>query len=154
MMVERKRTTWKFDSKDYSRKRPVAWNGDENKAVYHDDLLMSDGKVDEGKCKTLGVAPGSVRPFTFADLGVDYGTLAGAVKAHVKATAAASADDLIYSLIVEDAMQREINGLVSTLRPVTDKAASRATNVLVKMLRDQGKSEAEISAALSALGIK
>jgi len=153
MMVERKRTTWKFDPKDYVRKRPVAWDGDENKAIYHDDL-MSDGKVNEGECKTLGVEPSSVRPFTFADLGVDYGTLAGAVKAHVKATAAASADDLIYSLIVEDAMQREINGLVSTLRPVTDKAASRATSVLVKMLRDQGKSEAEISAALSALGIK
>ena len=152
-MAERKRTTWKFDPKDYVRKRPVAWNGDENKAVYHDDLVK-DGKVDEGECKTLGVAPGSVRPFTFADLGADYGTLAGAVKAHVRATAAASADDLIYSLIVEDAMQREFNGLVSTLRPVTDKAASRATNVLVKMLRDQGKSEAEISAALSALGIK
>jgi len=117
-------------------------------------IHLRDGKVDEGECKTLGVAPGSVRPFTFADLGADYGTLAGAVKAHVKATAAASADDLIYSLIVEDAMQREINGLVSTLRPVTDKAASRATSVLVKMLRDQGKSEAEISAALSALGIK
>ena len=61
---------------------------------------------------------------------------------------------MIYSLIVEDAMQREINGLVSTLRPVTDKAALRATSVLVKMLRDQGKSEAEISAALSALGIQ
>ena len=152
-MAERKRTTWKFDPKDYSRKRPVAWNGDENKAVYHDDLVK-DGKVDEGECKTFGVAPGSVRPFTFADLGVDYGTLAGAVKAHVKATAAASADDLIYSLIVEDAMQREINGLVSALRPVTDKAALRATSVLVKMLRDQGKSEAEISAALSALGIQ
>ena len=152
-MAERKRTTWKFDPKDYVRKRPVAWDGDENKAVYHDDLVK-DGKVDEGECKTLGVAPGSVRPFTFADLGADYGTLAGAVKAHVKATAAASADDLIYSLIVEDAMQREINGLVSALRPVTDKAALRATGVLVKMLRDQGKSEAEISAALSALGIK
>ena len=153
MMAERKRTTWKFDPKDYVRKRPVAWDGDENKAIYHDDLVK-DGKVDEGECKTLGVAPGSVRPFTFADLGADYGTLAGAVKAHVKATAAASADDLIYSLIVEDAMQREINGLVSTLRPVTDKAALRATSVLVKMLRDQGKSEAEIGAALSALGIK
>ena len=152
-MAERKRTTWKFDPKDYVRKRPVAWDGDENKAIYHDDL-MSDGKVNEGECKTFGVALGSVRSFTFADLGVDYGTLAGAIKAHVKATAAASADDLIYSLIVEDAMQREINGLVSTLRPVTDKAASRATSVLVKMLRDQGKSEAEISAALSALGIK
>ena len=152
-MAERKRTTWKFDPKDYVRKRPVAWDGDENKAIYHDDL-MSDGKVNEGECKTLGVAPGSVRPFEFADLGADYGTLAGAVKAHVRATAAASADDLIYSLIVEDAMQREINGLVSTLRPVTDKAALRATSVLVKMLRDQGKSEAEIGAALSALGIK
>ena len=152
-MAERRRTTWKFDPKDYVRKRPVAWDGDENKAIYHDDL-MSDGKVNEGECKALGVAPGSVRPFEFADLGADYGTLAGAVKAHVKATAAASADDLIYSLIVEDAMQREINGLVSTLRPVTDKAASRATSVLVKMLRDQGKSEAEISAALSALGIQ
>ena len=152
-MAERKRTTWKFDPKDYTRRRPVAWNGDENKAIYHDDLVK-DGRVDEGECKALGVAPDSVRPFEFADLGADYGKLAGAVKAHVKATAAASADDLIYSLIVEDAMQREINGLVSTLRPVTDKAASRATSVLVKMLRDQGKSEAEISAALSALGIK
>ena len=150
-MVERKRTTWKFDPKDYVRKRPVAWNGNENKAVYHDDLVK-DGKVDEGECKTLGVAPGSVRPFTFADLGADYGTLAGAVKAHVKATAAASADDLIYSLIAEDAMQREINWLVSKVRP--NNVVARATNILAKLMKEQGKSEQEIAAAFAALGIK
>ena len=150
-MAERKRTTWKFDPKDYVRKRPVAWDGDENKAIYHDDLVK-DGKVDEGECKALGVAPDSVRPFTFADLGAAYGTLAGAVKAHVKATAAASADDLIYSLIAEDAMQREINWLVSKVRP--NNVVARATNILAKLMKEQGKSEQEIAAAFAALGIK
>lgn len=154
MAEQRKRTTWKFNPTEYSRKRPVAWNTEENKAIYHDDLMDADGKVNDGEAKAVGLAPGEVRPFTFADLGPEYGTLQKAVAAHVKETAAASADDLIYSLIVEDAMQRRINALVSALRPVTDKAATRATNVLVKMLRDQGKSDAEITAALSALGIK
>ena len=151
-MAERKRTTWKFDPRDYVRKRPVAWNGDENKAIYHDDLLMSDGKVNEGECKALGVAPDSVRPFEFADLGADYATLERAVKAHTKATAAASADDLIYSLIVEDAMQREINWLVSKVRP--NNVVARATNILAKLMKEQGKSEQEIAAAFAALGIK
>ena len=152
MMAERKRTTWKFDPRDYVRKRPVAWNGDENKAIYHDDLMSDDGKVDEGKCKALGVAPGSVRPFTFTDLGADYATLERAVKAHVKATAAASADDLIFSLIAEDAMQREINWLVSKVRP--NNVVARATNILAKLMKEQGKSEQEIAAAFAALGIK
>ena len=150
-MAERKRTTWKFDPKDYVRKRPVAWDGDENKAIYHDDLVK-DGKVDEGECKALGVAPDSVRPFEFADLGADYATLERAIKAHVKATAAASADDLIYSLIVEDAMQRAINWLVSKVRP--NNVVARATGILAKLMKEQGKSEQEIAAAFAALGIK
>ena len=153
-MAERKRSSWKFDSAEYARKRPVAWNAEEGKAIYHDDLLGKDGKVAEGECKALGIDPGSVRPFTFADLGADYSTLAKAVATAVKVNGAASADDLIYSLIVEDAMQRQINAMVSAIRPVTDKAATRATNVLIKVLREKGKSDAEINAALSALGMK
>ena len=143
--------TTKFDPKKLLRNRCVGWDPKEKKARWSGDYQNEDGSVNAEACKRDGIEPGAIVPISVADLPPAYAQSAKtALEAHAK-EAEMDGNDLVWKLVLEDAMQKLVNRSVNQNRPVTDKAKDRAISTLRKILEAQGKSGAEIDAALKAL---
>lgn len=153
----------KFDPKKVQRNKCLAWDAKANQGkgagVYTGDLLNDDGTVNTDKARAFGVDPAAVVYLTPSDIPTKYLhdgklTAKSALQAYTADGNYATADDAILDLIVASVMQDLANASVKAHRPVTDKAVSRATSTLRKVLAAQGKTDAEIDAVLAALNTK
>ena len=147
-----------FDLKAVKRNKCLAWDVAANKgkggAIVTADLLNDDGSVNEAEAKRFAVAPADAVYLTPADLAEPYRQgYKQALEFHAKESEM-SAQDMVYKLVVMDAMQDLANASVAAHRPVTDKARERAESTLRKVLEAQGKTEAEITAVLAVLASK
>ena len=150
--------TKSFDLKAVKRNKCLAWDPTANKgkggAVVTADLLNDDNTVNEPEAARVGVKAADVIYLTPVDLAEPYRQgYKQALEFHAKENEM-TAQDMVYKLVVMDAMQDLANASVAAHRPVTDKARERAESTLRKVLEAQGKSEAEITAVLAVLASK
>jgi hypothetical protein len=151
-----------FDAKKMTRNRCIGWDpkgdGGKGAGIYAQDYLDAKGNVDTAACSKDGINPALVKLITVADLPGDY---ANGPKAALTKLASEwsnekdkwTPDEVAHYLALSARMQDEANESVKRHRPVTDRAAERAASTMTKILRAQGKSEAEITAALKAVGM-
>lgn len=145
----------KFNAKEVRRNRCLAWdpkaNGGKGAGVYTSDLVDDKGNVHAPTCDRFGVAVTAVTYITLDDLNAAYAKGAQAALAFHAKDCDLTPDDLVYKLVLADAMQDAANKSVRDVRPVTDKAKERATHTLRKILEAQGKTPVEITTLLAAL---
>lgn len=143
----------KFDPTKVNRNKPLAWDAAQKppKAVYTSDLVNDDGSVNAEACAKFSVAPASVGYLTVVDLDGHYrGSAKEALEFHARESNMTS-NDLMWKLVIQDAMQDKSNETLRAIRPVTDKARERAFGTVEKMLRDIGLTDEQVKAKLAVL---
>ena len=147
-----------FDLKAVKRNKCLAWDATANKgkggAVVTADLLNDDNTINEAEAARVAVKPADVIYLTPADLPEPYRQGdKQALEFHAKENEM-TAQDMVYKLVVMDAMQDLANASVAAHRPVTSKARERMESTFRKLMEGQGKTEAEITAVLAVLESK
>lgn len=61
-------------------------------------------------------------------------------------------DEVAYYLVLQSRMQDAANATIKQHRPVTDKALDRSVSTVVKVMKGNGKTLAEVMAALGMMG--
>ena len=147
-----------FDLKAVKRNKCLAWDVAANKgkggAIVTADLLNDDGSVNEAEAKRFAVAPADAVYLTPADLAEPYRQgYKQALEFHAKESEM-TAQDMVYKLVVMDAMQDLANASVAAHRPVTDKAKDRAESTVRKIAEAQGVTPEKLAEILAILGKK
>ena len=151
----------KFDLTKVTRNKCLGWvpkgsklpDGSVSKgqAIITSMLVNDDDSVNAELAREHGIDPKLVVYLTPSDLNPAYAAgVKSALEYHAK-ECDMSKDDLVYKLIIADAMQDAANKSVGAFRPVTDKAKERAYSTMVKLLEASGKTKEQIEAALIAL---
>lgn len=151
----------KFELSKVTRNKCIGWAAKGSKlpdgsvskgqALITSMFMNDDDTVNVSKAAEYSLKPEQVVYLTPADLNPAYTQgVKAAMEYHAK-ECDMSKDDLVYKLIVADAMQDAANKSVAAFRPVTDKAKERAYSTMVKLLEASGKTKEQIEAALIAL---
>lgn len=143
----------KFDPTKVNRNKPLAWDAAQKppKAVYTSDLMNDDGTINTGSATKYAVPTDAIVFLTVADLDLPYRESAkSALEYHARESNMAP-NDLMWKLVIQDAMQDKSNETLRALRPVTDKARERAFGTVEKMLRDMGLTEDQVKSKLAGL---
>ena len=157
-----------FKMSEIKRNRTLAWDKTRNKgaggAVTTSDLMDDNGNVDNAACAKYGIDPKTVTFITVNDLPEAYR------KGPKEALAALAAewstgkdddgnlvkwtpDEVSHFLVLGSRMQDAANASIKAKRPVSDKALDKAVNVVIKSLKSQGKSQAEVASFLKMGGM-
>ena len=157
-----------FKMGEIKRNRTLAWDKTKNKgaggAVTTSDLLDESGNVDAALCSKYGVKPEAVTFITVADLpeafrkGPKEALAALATEWSVGKNEDGSPvkwtpDEVAHFLVLGSRMQDAANASIKAKRPVSDKALDKAVNVVIKSLKSQGKSQAEVASFLKMGGM-
>lgn len=137
-----------FDPRAVQRNRALGWDAQRGKAILTSDVVDDDGSLNTPKCEAYGIEPSSVSYLTIVDLDAPYAEgWKQALQAHATATGY-SPNDLVWKLVVADAMQDLANRSVAEHRPVTDKALERGISTMMKIT---GKSREEVERLMGLL---
>jgi len=151
------KTVERFKPESLRRNKCLAWDAAGNKGkgagVYTSDLINDDETVNVEAASKWGLKPQEVVFLTVKDLPREYhGDVKQAVIAYAREQEMTQ-EDAVLDLVLSAMLQKAANKSVAALRPTTDRSKDRALSTLRKVLAEQGKSDAQITAALQALGI-
>lgn len=168
-----------FKLEEITRHRTVGWGilkaGEKPQAITTAHLSDDDGNILTGdalaaKIKSFPkvVSPVDTKnltPITVADLPKEYAQDAKSALAKLAAEWSDGAkdengkpvkwtpDDVAHYLVLQSRMQDAANASIKVHRPVSDKALDRGVTTMVKGMKANGKTLAEIVAVFAATGM-